>query len=286
MSNLDSRSGSKPSYLVCTRTGGQGKTLVSQTIHYISKECGEPLKIMAADTAADKGNAAKSKLARFLEPDDAVEELGIGATITSIRSDQDAALKYWDHLGEALYAGNTLVDVGANVVPAIWDWAKETNAGRVLRTAPPIWLVIPVTAQAQSLVDACDLIRSAEANQAHLPIAKYIVVLNEYEGKFDSIRDNTEYQNLAKLISAVKANIVRLERCKSSVWQRIQAECISLKAMRSLTYRDYAKRFGLSSFMSSAAEKDFVEWLYSAVKAFHAALIHPESEMGSRSAAE
>jgi hypothetical protein len=286
MDNLALRRDWKRSYIVGTRTGGQGKTLVSQTIHYISQERGEPLKVMAADTTGDKGGAAKSKLARFLEPEYAVEELGIGATITSIRSDQDAALEYWERLGEALCEGNALVDVGANVVPAIWDWAKETNAGRVLRTAPPISLVIPVTAQAQSLVDAGDLIRLAEAKQPHLPIAKYIVVFNEHEGKFDGIRDATDYQELAKLVSAVRASTVRLERCKSSVWQKIQAECISLKAMRSLTYRDYAKRFGLSTFMSSAAEKDYVEWMYSTVKAFHAVLIEPENGIASRSAAE
>jgi hypothetical protein len=259
---------------------------VSQTLHYISKERGEPLKVMAADTVGDKGGAAKSKLARFLEPEDVVEELGIGATITSIRSDQDAALEYWGRLGEALCEGNVLVDVGANVVPAIWDWAKEINAGRVLRTAPSIWLVIPVTAQAQSLVDACDLIQLAETKQAHLPISKYIVVFNEHEGKFDGIRDTAEYRELAKLIYAVKASTVRLERCRSSIWQRIQAECISLKAMRSLTYRDYSKRFGLSTFMSSAAEKDFVEWMYSTVKAFYAALIDQKNGMASQSAAE
>lgn len=286
MDNLALRRDWKPSYIVGTRTGGQGKTLVSQVIHYISKECGEPLKVMAADTAGDKGGSEKSKLARFLEPDDIVIELGIGATIASIRSDQDAALEYWDSLGEALYEGNALVDVGANVVPAIWDWAIETNAGRVLRTAPPIWLVIPVTAQAQSLVDACDLIRLAEAKQAHLPIAKYIMVFNEHEGKFDGVRDAAEYRELAKLISSVKASTVRLERCKSSVWQRIQAECISLKTMRNLTYRDYAKRFSLSTFMSSAAEKDFVEWMYLTIKAFHAALIYPRSGMANRDAAE
>lgn len=245
---------------------------MSQFLQYVFKECGEPLKIMAADTATAKGAAAKSKLARFLEPDDDVEELGIGATLQSIRSDQDAALNYWERLGEGLSEGNLLVDVGANVLPGIWEWATETNAGRILRTAPPIWLIIPVTAQAQSLVDACDLIRLAEAKQEHLPIAKYIVVFNEHEGKFDGIRDALEYKELAKLIAAVKAGSVRMERCKSSVWQRMQAEYISLKTMRSLTYHDYATRFALSAFKSSAAEKDFVEWMYLTTKALLPAL--------------
>jgi len=281
MNNLVLRHDGKPSIIVGTRTGGQGKTLVSQAIHYMFKECGEPLRIMAADTAGDKDAAAKSKLARFLEPDDEVEELGIGVTIQSIRSDQGAALRYWDRLGEGLTEGNLLVDVGANVLPGIWEWAIETNAGRLLRTAPPIRLVIPVTAQAQSLIDACDLIRLAEAKQEYLPIATYTVVFNEHQGKFDGIHNAAEYQELARYISAVKASTARLERCKSSVWQRIQAECISLKTMRDLTYRDYSSRFGLGSFMSSAAEKDFVEWMFSTVKALHGATIYPKGGMAN-----
>jgi hypothetical protein len=279
MGDLLHASTSKFSIIVATRTGGQGKTLVSQVIHFIFKECGEPLKVMAADTAGDNGSATKSKLARFLEAEDVVEELGIGATIQSIRSNTDEMLKYWVPLAQGLVEGNVLVDVGANVLPAIWEWAVEIDAGRVLREAPPIWLVIPVTAQAQSLSDSCDLIRLAEAKQKYLPVAKYIVVFNEHEGKFDRVSDTAEYQSLMKLISDVKASTISLERCKTSVWQKMQVDWISLKAMRNLTYRDYSSRFGLSSFMGSAAEKDFVGWLFSTAKAFQAASLYPKSGM-------
>jgi hypothetical protein len=279
MDDLSHTSTSKFSIIVATRTGGPGKTLVSQVLHFIFKECGKPLTVMAADTSGDNGSATKSKLARFLEAEDVVEELGIGATIHSIRSNTDAMLKYWEPLGQGLAEGNILVDLGANVLPAIWDWAIEIDAGRVLQEAPPIWLVIPVTAQAQSLSDACDLIRLAEAKQKYLPVARYVVVFNEHEGKFDRVSDTAEYQNLLKLISAVEASTVRLEKCKTSVWQKMQADWISLKAMRNLTYRDYSSRFGLSSFMGSAAEKDFVGWLFSTAKAFQVASLYPKSGM-------
>jgi hypothetical protein len=265
----------KPSFIVGTRTGGQGKTLVSQVIHYIFDGRGQPLRVMAADTAGDEGSATKSKLARFLDGEETVEELGIGVTLTSIRSDADAALQYWERLGAALEQGNVLVDVGANVLPSIWNWAVEIDAGRVFETAPPIYLIIPVTAQAQSLVDAADLIRLAETNRKFLPIARYVVVFNEHEGKFDGLAETFEYQDLMRFVAEHEVTVVKLGRCKSSVWQKIQGNCISLKAMKELEFRDYAKKFGISSFMASAAEKDFVGWLKETVDAFRHAKLAP-----------
>lgn len=265
-----------PSIIVGTRTGGQGKTLMSQVIHYVFKGTGEPLKVMAADTAGDEGTATKSKLARFLEGHDQVEELGIGVKLQSIRSDSSAALEYWDPLGRALEEGNVLVDVGANVLPSIWNWAVEIKAGRVFRKSPPIWLVIPVTAQAQSLVDAADLIRQAEKNREFLPIARYFVVFNESEGKFGRLQDTPEYQDLMKLLETYNAQTIQVERCKSSVWPEIQGKYISLEEMQKLDFMEYKTRFGLSSFMASAAEKDFQEWLSQTAEAFRKARLLPE----------
>lgn len=264
-----------PSIIVGTRTGGQGKTLMSQVIHYVFKGHGAPLKVMAADTAGDEGTATKSKLARFLEGQDQVEELGIGVKLQSIRSDSSAALEYWDPLGRALEEGNVLVDVGANVLPSIWNWAVEIKAGRVFTNSPPIWLVIPVTAQAQSLVDAADLIRQAEKNREFLPIARYLVVFNESEGKFARLQDTPDYQDLMKLLEAHNAEMIEVERCKSSVWPEIQGKYISLEEMQKLDFMEYKARFGLSSFMASAAEKDFQEWLSQTANAFRRARLLP-----------
>ncbi|WP_262030796.1 hypothetical protein [Microvirga sp. Mcv34] len=270
-----------PSFIVGTRTGGQGKTLVSQVIQYIFQGHNQPLRVMAADTAGDEGSATKSKLARFLEGEVVVEELGIGVSLTSIRSDADSALQYWERLGEALAEGNVLVDVGANVLPSIWNWAVVIDAGRVFKAAPPINLVVPVTAQAQSLVDAADLIRHAEKNRKYLPIAGYFVVLNEHEGKFDSLVETSEYRDLMKLVADHDVKTVRLERCKSSVWQKIQANCISLTEMNALHFSDYAPKFGIGSFMASAAEKDFTGWLNATVEEFRQASLVPREPGGA-----
>ncbi|MBD2745752.1 hypothetical protein IC232_03485 [Microvirga sp. BT688] len=266
---------SNRSIIVGTRTGGQGKTLVSQVLHHLIRGTGASLRVMAADTAGEEGSATKSKLGRFLEGEDTVEELGIGVKINSIRSDATAALQYWDPLGRALEGGNVLVDVGANVLPSIWNWAVEIDAGRVFEEAPPIWLVIPVTAQAQSLVDAADLIRLAEKNRSYLPIAHYYVVFNEQEGKFATLEDTAEYQDLMSLLEAENTTKVKLERCKTSVWSKIQGNYISLTAMRKLGFREYGSRFGLSSFMASAAEKDFTGWLLATQDAFLEAKLIP-----------
>ncbi|WP_262267064.1 MULTISPECIES: MinD/ParA family ATP-binding protein [Microvirga] len=276
MDTLAFTNGQKPSFIVGTRTGGQGKTLISQVIQYIFQGRGQPLRVMAADTAGDEGSATKSKLARFLEGQETVEELGIGVSLTSIRSDEAAGLQYWERLGQALEQGNVLVDVGANVLPSIWNWALEIDAGRVFETAPPIWLIIPVTAQAQSLVDAADLIRLAETNRKFLPIARYVVVFNEHEGKFDSLSETSEYRDLMKFVTDHNVTVVKLGRCKSSVWQKIQGNCISLKAMKELDFRDYTTKFGISSFMASAAEKDFSGWLTETVSAFREAKLVPD----------
>ncbi|WP_114948120.1 hypothetical protein [Microvirga calopogonii] len=275
MDTLAFNNGQKPSFIVGTRTGGQGKTLVSQLIHYIFKGHGHPLRVMAADTAGDQGSETKSKLARFLDGEDTVEELGIGVTLTSTLLDEQAGLAYWDRLGVALQQGNVLVDVGANVLPSIWNWAVEIDAGPVFEKSPPIVLIIPVTAQAQSLVDAKDLIRLAETNRNFLPISRYVIVFNEHEGTFEGLEDSSEYCDLMKLVAEHRAATVKLGRCRTSVWKNIQTNCISLGAMKDLEYPDYASKFGLSSFMASAARKNYWVWLNDAVVAFREAGLVP-----------
>jgi hypothetical protein len=101
-------------------------------------------------------------------------------------------------------------------------------------------------------------------------------VFNEHEGKFDSLSDTSEYRALMKFVADHDVTVVKLGRCKSSVWQKIQGNCISLKAMKSLDFRAYATKFGISSFMASAAEKDFSGWLAETVSAFREAKLVPD----------
>lgn len=257
---------SAPAILVGNRTGGQGKTLISQLIHCGYAYSGKPIDAVSADSSEA---GASSKLGRILGN---VQELGIGANISSVMENQHEAVRYWDQLGKRLLGGNCVIDLGANILPLIFQWAEQRNARRVLK-GTPIALVIPVTAQAQSLADAVEMLQASR--EAELPISNRYIVLNEYHGSFDRLLDNPDYAAITKAARSHPTTVIKLPKAKVEVWDQIEAKNLSFEKLGRMAHPEWQKEFDINPFAASGSDIAYIKWVRGALEAFESAGLVP-----------
>lgn len=258
---------SAPAILVGNRTGGQGKTLISQLIHCGYAYSGKPIGAVSADSSE---TGVSSKLGRILGN---VQELGIGANISSVMENQHEAVRYWDQLGKRLLDGNCVVDLGANILPLVFQWAEQRNARRVLR-GKPIALVIPVTAQAQSLSDAQEMLVSSYDSE--LPISEWHIVLNEYHGPFDRLHDDSDYKFITRKEPGRSKHIIKLPKANVEVWGQIEAKNIGFEKLGRLDHNEWAEEFDINPFAASGADVTYMNWVVGALGAFEGAGLIPK----------
>lgn len=253
------------SVIVANRTGGQGKTLVSQLVSLCFEEFGFPKKLAAADSTAPDEQSKLGKLHRGH-----VMELGLGADIDAIRNDPTKAVAHWDAMGSLLCDGDVVIDLGANLVDRVWDWAKARRASDVLRDrhAPPIVLIVPVRAQAQAIEDAFAVLERSIREDAHLPIAARILVLNEASGSFAQYGNHGDFERLNAMKHNAGLKVMLLPQCRSEIWSTLERNHIPLSAVMSLTTDEVAQDFRLDAFAASGARADFLTWLETVVDQF------------------
>jgi len=260
------------SVIVCNRTGGQGKTLIAQLIALAFEEAGISKILASADSSTTEAISKLGKIHRG-----SVLELGIGAEFDAVRSDASKVVSHWDQLGAILASGNAIVDIGANLVDTVWNWAHARNAGEVLRSAkaPQIVLVVPVRAQAQAIEDALAVLERSIREDAFLPIAARILVLNEASGGFERYGSSGDFERLSAMKHNAGLKIVRLPQCRSEIWPSLERNYTPLRSIIPMTTQDVAQEFHLDMFAASGARADLLQWISHAIESFRVAGLIP-----------
>jgi hypothetical protein len=267
-----------PTVLVGNRTGGQGKTLVTQLINYGYHLSEHPqARLVAADSVKDGGNAGVSKLGQIYPN---VEELGIGANFSEMSANGRAAVSYWDKIGGYLKNGDAIIDFGANVLPVVFDWAQQRHTKRILQESV-IHLVVPITAQRQSMLDGFGILQKATAPDSELRPAKIFVIFNEVHGSFASLQSSPEYRQIQKFIStkANNATSLSLSLCRCEVWERIEADFMRMHELVDSPYGEWERIFDIDEFMASASQTDYCSWMLKTLLHFREAGLIPEGKM-------
>ena len=109
--------------------GGQGKTTLAQLLYIWGRRSGGQFKLAAADFLDDSG---RSKIGKLYPGK--VLEFGTGANLTAVRSENNmnASVRYWDELGNLFLTGGHILDMGANVVKSVFEWAEDRRLSTVL----------------------------------------------------------------------------------------------------------------------------------------------------------
>ncbi len=242
-------------YISAAYAGGQGKTTVAQMIYSALVRHGEEPKLVAADYVDE---SAHSKIGKFFPGQ--VLELGIGAELGSGKSENDlnAPLRYWDRLGGVLLSGGSVVDVGANVVPQLLQWAKHRHVSRILRSrnAPEIELFLTTRAEKHAVENIATLVTEI-MEQDVLPIANVYVVKNEVGGSFNAIEIT---KVIAKAAPGRNVQYLTLPRCTSELWPHLERTFTNLDVALGLSADELADKFGLDIWTATAGHADLQSW--------------------------
>ena len=262
----------KRTVIVANKTGGQGKTLNSQMIYLGYCDAGFAPKLAAADTTGDE---EQSKLGKFYPG--LVRELGLGVRLSDLRRNQGAAIAYWDQLGALLLQGGFIIDIGANVVPFLFDWAKSRDAGRILRQrgAPPIVLCVPMKPQAQAVEDALYVLERSVAEAEFLPIASRVLVQNESGGTFDGYGSGEDFQRFHALKRSHGLRIGTMAQCHSELWPIAERNYLPLHDLLTADLEELERTHGLDAFAASGAQADLVQWVDETLSSFRSVGLVP-----------
>lgn len=241
-------------YICAAYAGGQGKTTLAQMVFSALRKRDLAYKLVAADFTDGTGH---SKIGKFFPSK--VLELGIGSALASSKTENDAnaPLRYWDRFGGLLLTGGAVLDLGANVVPQLVQWAHHRRVAHIMtqRNSPEIDLLVVTKPETHSIENVSTLIEDVVVGGA-LPVANVIIVQNEVGGTFEGfdlsrIRKAGEKRNL---------HFVHIPRCTSELWPHLERTFTPVEEALASTENDLATKFDIEIWSAYAGLMDLKTW--------------------------
>lgn len=244
--------------LVVNRTGGQGKTLLAQLLAALLEEQGRTVLSVDKAGGADK----RSKLGRVIQ---SAVELGSGPELSQAIDDQEGFISHWDKFGEHLMAADTIIDVGANVIDSVVSWARISDARTAMAGGVACDLVIPIVASPQSVSDAVAILKSFASGEV-LPLRTVTIVQNMWQGTFDVLTSNPDFQALLGFVNANPnmASMVVLPKATGGWIRRAEEDSISFSRMSLWSVAEMSGAFDFNAFQATREMKFFRDFLVQA----------------------
>jgi hypothetical protein len=235
--------------------GGQGKTTVAQLLYIAARKAGVPYRLFSADFVDDQGH---SKLGKLYP--ERVTEFGTGASLTAARAanSTNAALRYWDRMGPIFLEGNAVLDVGANVVQSIVDWAQDRRLSSLMEkmNAPRIDLFCVCKAQRHALDDIAKVLRSV-MEQSPFRLNRIFIVLNEVGGPFDEAF-KTSLQNQ---FPDSGLSFVKMPGCQSELWPAIELKGVSIEAILEADHEEVMRLLDVDLWTAVSGHAELTAWV-------------------------
>ena len=255
------RAGKRIVYVVANRTGGQGKTLVTQLLL-----AGRPgLKVFSADSETAAGD---SKLVRTMRNNVEggpirVDELGIGWSAERARKEESSM--FWDDLGSKLLSEEfnepgAVIDMGANVVGSFVTWGKGFNAKRLFHDKIDFVFVIPMVASPQAIADAGDVLSSLieERKNRGLPVIGATLVRNAWQGAFDKSLEALVEKTAAGMPFPV--SVMGLDGAEPLISRKFEEASEPVGNIVGYSVDVLKSKFGLNYFQADRSGEQYLEW--------------------------
>jgi len=235
--------------------GGQGKTTLAQLLYIWGTHAGGSFKLAAADFLDESG---RSKIGKLYPGK--VLEYGTGAGLTAVRSENNmnAPVRYWDELGNLFLTGGYILDVGANVVKSVFEWAEDRRLSTVLarKGAPKFDIFCICKAEKHATDDIQRLVRMIGQGNALRPRNIYIV-LNEAAGNFGAMKLQEKLTAENKDLNLIFA---RLPRCQSEIWAPMERFGVSVERALEMSEDEISQALDVDIWTASAGLAELKNW--------------------------
>jgi hypothetical protein len=235
--------------------GGQGKTTLAQLLYIWGSQAGGQFKLAAADFLDESG---RSKIGKLYPGK--VLEFGTGANLTAVRSENNmnASVRYWDELGNLFLTGGYILDVGANIVKSVFEWAEDRRLSTVLarKGAPKFDIFCICKAEKHATDDIQRLVRLIGQGHALRP-RNIFIVLNEAAGNFGAMKLQEKLTSDNKDLSLIFA---RLPRCQSEIWAPMERYGVSVERALAMSEDEVSQALDVDIWTASAGLAELKNW--------------------------
>ncbi len=261
--------------------GGQGKTTLAQLLYLASKRLGQNYKLVAADFLDDSGHSKIGKL----YPDQ-VTEYGVGANLTAARSENNAnaPLRYWDRIGNVFLTGNSIVDVGANVITSLLDWSVDRQLKKLMdkKNSPKVDFLCICKAERHAIDNVANLVHDILKRDS-FRLGRLVVVQNDVGGPF--LTTNLQEQ-VDKAAGDYQISYMKLPKCQSEIWPAIEKEGVSIERVLEMDEDEVVETLGVDLWTAAAGLSELRTWFDFNVRMLRdAGLFANESPKAARRAA-
>ncbi len=195
-------------------------------------------------------------------------EFGTGANLTAVRSENNmnASVRYWDELGNLFLTGGYILDVGANVVKSVFEWAEDRRLSTVLarKGAPKFDIFCICKAEKHATDDIQRLVRLIGQGNALRPRNIYIV-LNEAAGNFGAMKLQEKLTADNKDLNLIFA---RLPRCQSEIWAPMERFGVSIERALDMSEDEISQALDVDIWTASAGLAELKNWFDASLAEF------------------
>ncbi|TAL79976.1 MAG: hypothetical protein EPN75_08785 [Beijerinckiaceae bacterium] len=247
--------------MVGNRTGGQGKTLVTEILLSLLTE---ERQVIAADSVEAVGASKKSKLGRIF---DDVDDVGCGPSAEEMKRDPKVYRKFWDGIGLKIAGGRqaspVVMDFGANVIDSMISWARDSHVGDFFSRKESLVaaeLVIPFVASPQAIGDALSIARELARGDV-FPVRRIVFLCNEVQGSFERFRDTPEMLEIRAMARKFTFPVIKLSRCDAGLLRLLEKNDEPKVSVLDKSVDDIGAQYGLNFFEASRELEDVKAWL-------------------------
>ena len=253
--------------------GGQGKTTVAQMLFLAAKKAGFAYKMVAADFLDQNG---RSKLGKLYP--DKVEEYGVGAQLIAARTQNNAnaAVRYWDRIGHVFLEGGHVIDVGANVIPSLIDWALDRHLASLLekQSAPKVEFFCVCKAERHAVDDMVELV-SRLAAQRPFRNSRFFIVKNEVGGSFDSLEIE---KKLSQAFPNENIVYLNMPKCQSEIWPAMETKGLSIEHVLGMDEDQAVAGLDVDIWTASAGLAELRSWFDNFISTIRSSDVLPRGE--------
>lgn len=283
--------------IVGNRTGGQGKTLLAQMIarstagaHVVAADKADAEtgmsklgRILQDVKDANKTDPKREKIAKALENAKALDhafdpvaivELGVGPSAIDLLQDPHKGIAIWDEVGQLAMEQHVVMDLGAQVVDGLLDWAENSGAAEIFDTADvPVRMVIPMMASAKAVNDAHEIFQRLMTFEPRFA-SEVIFVRNAADGSFSQIDYDPMMQKIKAVVERkdfpIRVVMIDVPACNSNLLRVAEASYSAVDTVCRLDAKTISDLFSMNQWDANRQKKLLLQWRDEVLKALGA----------------
>jgi hypothetical protein len=236
----------KISVWILNSKGGVGKTTLSVAVADLMDLAGRTPRFLEIDS--------RKRLSSFIGQEKVLSFEG-APPIAEIRKNPNLVLGHYDPIVEAIEAGDSLLDLGANEDPAFLEYCRLSRLDEdLVDEGVRVIALVPTVAENESVRGALEALHNLHEA---MPSAERVLVLNARDGEnFDRYFSPKQILEM----EGSRIRMIEMQRIVSEGWEDFQRERLRFLNVVGMESEEIQRRFGFARPKAKRARGDVAAW--------------------------